>query len=93
MGFFFRSEELVKDLAENTDYLIGLSYRWGSPEWLEMRQRMLEMEGAQASKVKKQRGLYKTMKKTGLKAALNSAKDNPDVLNGVLEQIKGALGM
>ena len=66
MGFFFRSEELVKDLAENTDYLIGLSYRWGSPEWLEMRQRMLEMKGSQASKVKKQRGLYKTMKKTGL---------------------------
>ena len=67
MGFFFRSEELAEDLCnDNTDYLIGLSYRWGSPEWLEMRQRMRELDGSQASAVRKQRGLYKTIKKTGL---------------------------
>ena len=66
MGFFFRSEELVKDINENTDYLISLSYRWGSPEWLEMRQQMREMEGTKPSALRKQRGLYKTISKTGL---------------------------
>ncbi len=66
MGFFFRSEELARDIAENTDYLISLSYRWGSPEWLEMRQRMREMKGMKASTVRNQRGIYKTLKNTGL---------------------------
>jgi len=66
MGFFFRSEELAEDINDNTDYLISLSYRWGSPEWLEMRQRMRELDGSKASAVRKQRGLYKTIKKTGL---------------------------
>jgi phosphatidylserine/phosphatidylglycerophosphate/cardiolipin synthase-like enzyme len=66
MGFFFRSEELAKDIAKNTDYLISLSYRWGSPEWLEMRQRMREMKGMKASTVRNQRGIYKTLKNTGL---------------------------
>ena len=66
MGFFFRSAELAADIAENTDYLISLSYRWGSPEWLEMRQRMREMKGMKASTVRHQRGIYKTINKTGL---------------------------
>ena len=34
-----------------------------------------------------------TLKKTALKTALDGAKDNPELLNGVLEQIKTALGM
>ena len=65
MGFFFRSEELVNDINENTDYLISLSYRWGSPEWLEMRRRMRELKGSKPSALRKQRGLYKTISKTG----------------------------
>jgi colicin import membrane protein len=32
------------------------------------------------------------LKKTALKTALDGAKDNPELLNGVLEQIKTALG-
>jgi phosphatidylserine/phosphatidylglycerophosphate/cardiolipin synthase-like enzyme len=66
MGFFFDSQEMVNDLAENTDYLISLSYRWGSPEWLEMRQRLGEMGGAKGYTVRHQRGIYKTIKNTGL---------------------------
>ena len=66
MGFFFRSEELAEDINDNTDYLISLSYRWGSPEWLEMRQRMRESDGSKASAVRKQRGLYRTLEKSGL---------------------------
>jgi hypothetical protein len=66
MGFFFDSEEMVKDMAANTDYLISLSYRWGSPEWLEMRQRLGELGGAKGYTVRHQRGIYKTIKNTGL---------------------------
>jgi colicin import membrane protein len=33
------------------------------------------------------------LKKTALKTALSGAQDNPELLSGVLEQIKGALGM
>jgi hypothetical protein len=66
MGFFFDSEEMVNDIAENTDYLISLSYRWGSPEWLQMRHRLGELGGAKGYTVRHQRGIYKTIKNTGL---------------------------
>ena len=66
MGFFFRSESLADELRENTDYLIGLSYRWGTPEWLEMRKRLMEKKGSKASMTRKQRTTYKTLKSTGL---------------------------
>jgi cardiolipin synthase C len=66
MGFFVESEEMVKDISENTDYLISLSYRWGSPEWLEMRQRLGELGGMRGYTVRHQRGIYKTIKNTGL---------------------------
>jgi len=66
MGFFFDSEEMANDIAENTDYLISLSYRWGSPEWLEMRRRLGELGGSKGYTVRHQRGIYKTIKNTGL---------------------------
>jgi phosphatidylserine/phosphatidylglycerophosphate/cardiolipin synthase-like enzyme len=66
MGFFFESEEMVNDIAKNTDYLISLSYRWGSPEWLEMRQRLGDLGGMRGYTVRHQRGIYTTIKNTGL---------------------------
>ena len=66
MGYFFDSAELAKDLAENTAYLISLSYRWGSPEWLEMRRQLMELGGKRGYTVRHQRGIYKTIKNTGL---------------------------
>ena len=66
MGFFVESQSLADDMRENTRYLIGLSYRWGSPEWLEMRKRLMEQKGMKASMTRKQRGIYKTLKNTGL---------------------------
>ena len=66
MGFFFQSPELANDIRRNTAYLVSLSYRWGSPEWLEMRRQLMERKGTKASTTRKQRGLYKTLKKTGL---------------------------
>ena len=66
MGYFFDSAELANDIAENTDYLISLSYRWGSPEWLEMRRQLVELGGKKGYTVRHQRGIYKTIKNTGL---------------------------
>jgi hypothetical protein len=66
MGFFFDSVEMANDIAENTDYLISLSYRWGSPEWLEMRQQLRDLGGTKGFSVRHQRGIYKTIKNTGL---------------------------
>ena len=66
MGFFFRSEGLAADVRANTDYLLGVSYRWGSPEWLEMRKQLMAQKDSKASRTRKQRGLYKFLKNTGL---------------------------
>jgi putative cardiolipin synthase len=43
-----------------------LSYRWGSPEWLEMRRQLVELGGKKGYTVRHQRGIYKTIKNTGL---------------------------
>jgi phosphatidylserine/phosphatidylglycerophosphate/cardiolipin synthase-like enzyme len=66
MGFFYHSEALAADVRANTDYLLSLSYLWGSPEWLEMRKQVMAQKDSKASMTRKQRGLYKTLKKTGL---------------------------
>ena len=66
MGFFFISESLADELRRNTEYLIETSYRWGSPEWLEMRRKLMEQKGSKASITRKQRTIYKTLRNTGL---------------------------
>ena len=66
MGFFFKNPDLVRELVANTDYLTSLSYRWGSPEWLEMRQRLRELGGVKGRTTRNQRRIYKTLKNTGL---------------------------
>ena len=66
MGYFFDNEELVQSIIDNTDYLISMSYRWGSPEWLEVRRLFRETKGTKAYAARHQRGIYKTVKNTGL---------------------------
>jgi putative cardiolipin synthase len=66
MGFFFRSEGLAADVRANTEYLLGVSYLWGSPEWLEMRKQLMAQKDSKASRTRNQRGLYKFLKNTGL---------------------------
>jgi putative cardiolipin synthase len=65
MGFFFRSEELASEIQRNTAYLLSISYQWGSPDWLEMRKRLMELKGRKASSTRNQRKIYKTIKGTG----------------------------
>lgn len=66
MGFFYESSELSDDINQNTDRLIEQSYRWGSPDWLELRKRLRAQKGRKAWLARQQRSLYLGLKKTGL---------------------------
>lgn len=66
MGYFFKSEPLANDLNVAFDYLVERSYRWGSPEWLELRSKSLDVKGSKGWSTRHQRKVYKTLKATGL---------------------------
>ena len=66
MGFFFESEELTRRMNADFELLKSRSYRWGSPEWLEMRQRLFRARGIKANMAKSQRTIYKVLRETGL---------------------------
>jgi phosphatidylserine/phosphatidylglycerophosphate/cardiolipin synthase-like enzyme len=66
MGFFFESPELARELDADFERLKGLSYRWGTPEWLAMRRALFEAEGIKADTARSQRNIYETLRATGL---------------------------
>ena len=66
MGFFYQNRTLSNDLIDVFEVLKSTSYRWGSPEWLEMRQKTMKLKGMKGWSVRHQRGIYKFMKATGI---------------------------
>jgi hypothetical protein len=66
-GYFFKGDELADSLDAVFEDLKARSYRWGSPEWLEMRKQLMAQDTSKASTTRKQRGLYNTLDFTGLK--------------------------
>ncbi len=66
MGFFFQSEELSADLVREFEALKAQSYLWGSPQWLEMRARLMEEGGSKGKATKKQRKTFKNLRSSGL---------------------------
>lgn len=66
MGYFFKSDPLAKELNEAFDYLVDMSYLWGSPEWLELRSKTIDAKGMKGWTTKHQRKVHKTLVKTGL---------------------------
>ena len=66
MGFFFRDDELAADVHAGFDELLSISYRWGSPEWLELRRQVMGLEGMKGSSTRNQRSWYKFFKKSGI---------------------------
>jgi len=66
MGYFFKGDTLAAELNEAFEYLVEMSYRWGSPEWLELRSKTIEAKGMKGWSTKHQRKVYKTLKATGL---------------------------
>jgi phosphatidylserine/phosphatidylglycerophosphate/cardiolipin synthase-like enzyme len=66
MGYFFKSDPLANELNEAFEYLVETAYRWGSPEWLELRRKTIDARGMKGWSTKHQRKVYKTLKATGL---------------------------
>jgi putative cardiolipin synthase len=66
MGYFFKSDPLANELNDDFDYLIKTAYRWGSPEWLELRRKTMDVKGMKGWSTRHQRKVYKTLKATGL---------------------------
>ena len=66
LGFFFHDDEVRNDLADVFEQLKATSYRWGTPEWLEMRRKVMEGDSSKAGPARKQRGIYKTLRTLGL---------------------------
>lgn len=66
MGYYFKDDGLYADLAQVFEALKDKSYRWGTAEWLEMRKILMAKDGMKASTTRKQRGIFKTARSTGL---------------------------
>ncbi|WP_455219720.1 phospholipase D-like domain-containing protein [Kaarinaea lacus] len=66
LGFFFIGDEVRDELADVFDKLKAISYRWGTPEWLEMRRKLMQSDSSKAGPARKQRSIYRTIKGLGL---------------------------
>ena len=66
LGFFFLGDEVRGELADVFEQLKATSYRWGTPEWLEMRRKVMEGDSSKAGPARKQRSIYKTLRALGL---------------------------
>ncbi len=66
LGFFFLGAGVRQQLDDVFEYLKSTSYRWGTPEWLEMRRKVMESDSSKAGPARKQRGIFKTIRALGL---------------------------
>ena len=66
LGFFYHSDVLRDDLVGIFEQLKSTSLRWGTPEWLEMRRKVMDSDSKKAGPARKQRGTYKTIRALGL---------------------------
>ncbi|PQP35757.1 hypothetical protein C6A37_00895 [Desulfobacteraceae bacterium SEEP-SAG9] len=66
VGFYFQGQALYEDLNNIVTDLKSKSHLWGTAEWLEMRKRLMSQDGMKASSARKQRGIFKTLRDTGL---------------------------
>ena len=66
MGFFYENEKVHDELNEIFDELKQSSYRWGSPEWLQMRKEVMKISGMKGWSTRQQRLIFKFMRATGL---------------------------
>jgi len=66
LGFFFEGDKVRDELAAVFEQLKATSYRWGTPEWLEMRRKVMQSDSSKAGPARKQRNIYKTVRALGL---------------------------
>jgi putative cardiolipin synthase len=66
MGYFFKSTELQSQLDEIFESLKEQSYLWGTGEWLQMRNKMMEVPGIKGRSAKKQRKTFTRIMQSGI---------------------------
>ncbi len=66
IGFFFRGKGLRDELTAHFEQLQRTTTRWGSPEWLVMRRKLMATDSSKGSTTRKQRIIFKTVKGLGL---------------------------
>jgi putative cardiolipin synthase len=66
MGFFYTSDAVKQDLIDIFESLKADAYRWGSPEWLEMRKQVIDLGGMKGWSTRYQRSIFKFMRATGI---------------------------
>jgi cardiolipin synthase C len=66
MGFFLKNPELLDDLDEAFEFLKAQSYRWGTPEWLQLRRDVMAVDGIKGWSTRHQRDIFKFLRATGL---------------------------
>jgi len=66
MGFFFENSGLRQDVIDIFDSLKATAYRWGSPEWLQMRKELMASDSKKAGPARNQRVIFKGMKGLGI---------------------------
>jgi phosphatidylserine/phosphatidylglycerophosphate/cardiolipin synthase-like enzyme len=67
MGYFFDGAGLKDELLEIFEELKKDSYLWGTPEWLELRDRVRRSGGAKGRGAYRQRKTYRGLQNFGLK--------------------------
>jgi putative cardiolipin synthase len=66
MGFFYKSDVVKQDLIDIFEELKADAYRWGTPEWLEMRKQVIGLGGMKGWSTRHQRSIFKFMRATGI---------------------------
>ena len=66
MGFFYKSDVVKQDLIDIFEDIKADAYRWGTPEWLEMRKQVIELGGMKGWSTRHQRSIFKFMRATGI---------------------------
>jgi putative cardiolipin synthase len=67
MGYFFRGQGLKNELLEIFEALKQDSYLWGSPEWLEMRDKLRRSGSSKGGRAHRQRKTYDGLRNSFLK--------------------------
>ena len=66
MGFYVEDSAIQQELDDVFEDLKASSYRWGTPEWLQMRKEVIKQGGMKGWSTKHQRFIYEFLMATGL---------------------------
>ncbi len=65
-GYFIESEAIIAELNAEFENLKAKSYLWGTPEWLEMRGRLMADKMKKSRSIRMQRTMFKVSRRLGL---------------------------